>query len=176
MTDTARRQVRRLRRRLGGRGLLAILGSALLLAGAVGIVLAVHDEQFQLEGDTAVDASPPDTLPNGDPNPFANTDFDWESLFADPSDTLTGPGNRPVEVSPLPNANFKDAEFIGKAAYLEQRRASHGHRRPPRRVVPLGGEGPRPPRPLPSVVSNHSGTHACVRRHISVKPLAGSWA
>lgn len=112
MTDTARRQVRRLRRRLGGRGLLAILGSALLLAGAVGIVLAVHDEQFQLEGNTAVDASPPDTLPNGDPNPFANTDFDWESLFTDASDTLTGPGNRPVEVSPLPNANFKDAEFI----------------------------------------------------------------
>ena len=89
-------------------GLIAAIAGALML---VSTALAVHDDQFQLEGNTVVDPSPPDTLPGGGPNPFANTDFDWESLFTDPNVATTGPGNRPTEVATLPT-NFKDVEFI----------------------------------------------------------------
>ena len=98
-------------------GLVTAVVAGLVLAG--GAALAVHDEQFQLDGNTVVDASPPDEI--GDPpvpNPFANTDYDWESLFTDPSVPQTGPGNSPTENASLP-ANLKDVEFIEDWSLVE---------------------------------------------------------
>lgn len=47
---------------------LAVLGLVAGLLGSAGIALAVHDEEFQLEGNTVDD-------------PAAAADFDWESFF-----------------------------------------------------------------------------------------------
>lgn len=84
-----------------GRRLLTALAATGLVAGTLlsaGAVLAVHELDFELEGNTAVDAGPPA--------------FDWESFF-----------NAAGEELALPSADFtdsgfdKDFERTGSGAY-----------------------------------------------------------
>jgi hypothetical protein len=83
-----------------GRRLLTALAATGLVAGTLlsaGAVLAVHELEFELEGNTAVDAGPPA--------------YDWESLFGATGNELALPTN-------FTDSGFdKDFERTGSGAY-----------------------------------------------------------
>ena len=87
----SRRRARLLRRLTSGIG--ATFGAAILVAAFVLPAAAVHDDVFQLDGNTADD---PVTEP-----------YDWENLFSDSTPDEVGG----ITVGPLP-AGFVDAAFV----------------------------------------------------------------
>ena len=90
----------RTHRRLRKLRLLGGLGATAMLLLTVGTVFAVHDEDFQLDGNTAA-------LPVN-PAPFDGT-LDWESLFHD--NNLNSVGGTGTPVTTLVG-DFVDADFV----------------------------------------------------------------
>jgi hypothetical protein len=95
---TPRRGLKR-RRRFGAIGALA--GATLLALGLVIPALAVHDNQFQLDGNTTVD--PPGS------GAFSSAIYDWQSIFNDPALNSVGGAGSPTVTLP---ANFEAADFV----------------------------------------------------------------
>ncbi|HEX5591487.1 MAG TPA: hypothetical protein VFX65_14440, partial [Candidatus Limnocylindrales bacterium] len=94
---------RELKRRIPRKSAIGIglMGLMLVVASA----FAVHDDEFQLDRNTADDDPPIGGAA------FAANIWDWENFFVDPNVAETGAGNFPPGVIPA-NSGFTDVEFV----------------------------------------------------------------